>query len=423
MASTSNPVASDTHPVRALVLGVNDHPRALATVRSLGRAGIRVIGARSAAFARCHSRHMNQVHVVEPTEQALLPFLDWMGDHGGGVLFAVHDKYLVLASRHADVLSRRFTLTMPRWEILSRLMDPGRLYDIAQRRGLRTPLHFAPRDEADLESVCANLDFAHRAYALKTTPGIASEPADPDTGRSTKLAGSDPLTVRRNCLEIKTRLGRFPLIAEIVPGQANQCVAVTMLVDHSHAPLLAFCSHRLGSDVSCESVKDDEAIEAAARLLHGAEYTGLVTLEFRRDPKNRKLTVIRADPRVTRPTSLSTALGMDTPTALYGQAVGGSVNAPLAYQEGVMWLSETTLFEALWHNRDTRPLGMEVRRLWQRRGRIKAFAYFCLRDPLPFLAHAQWRGRAWLWSRIHGVVRRSAKAIPWRRSHAGPRDD
>ena len=150
-------------------------------------------------------------------------------------------------------------------------------------------------------------------------------------------------------------------------------------------------------------MKDDEAIEAAARLLHGAEYTGLVTLEFRRDPKNRKLTVIRADLRVTRPTSLSTALGMDTPTALYGQAVGGSVNAPLAYQEGVMWLSETTLFEALWHNRDTRPLGMEVRRLWQRRGRIKAFAYFCLRDPLPFLAHAQWRGRAWLWSRIHGV--------------------
>ena len=407
--------------MRALVLGVNDHPRALATVRSLGRAGIPVIGVRSAVFARCLSRHVDEVHVVEPMEPTLLPFLDSIGD-GGGVIFAVHDKYLVLASKHADVLSRRFTLTMPRWELLVRLMDPGRLYDIARQHGVHTPLHFAPQDDADLKHVVATLDFAHRAYALKTTPGIASEPADPYTGRSTKLAGSDDLTVRLNCLEIKARLGRFPLIAEIVPGQANQCVAVTMLVDHNHAPLLAFCSHRLGSDASCESVKDDEAMEAAARLLTGAEYTGLATLEFRRDPRDRRLTLIRADPRVVRPTSLSTALGMDTPTALYRFAVSDSMTARSAYQEGVAWISETTLFETLWHNRDTNPLGKEVRRLWKRRRRIKAFAYYCLRDPLPFLVHAQWRARSWLWSRTLVAVRRLASAFRSRRAHVAPRD-
>ena len=37
-------VSSDGRPLRAIVLGVNDHPRALATVRSLGRAGIPVVG-------------------------------------------------------------------------------------------------------------------------------------------------------------------------------------------------------------------------------------------------------------------------------------------------------------------------------------------------------------------------------------------
>jgi len=421
VASTTNRVVAGSCPMRALVLGVNDHPRALATVRSLGGAGIPVIGVRSTAFAGCHSRYLEGTRVVDPTEQALLPFLDAMGNDGGGVLFAVHDKYLVLASRHADVLSRRFTLTMPRWEILGRLMDPGRLYDIARQRGVRTPLHFVPRDEADLERIVANLDFAHCEYALKTTPGIASEPADPSTGRATKLAGSDPSIVRRNCLEIRARLGRFPLIAQIVPGQANLCVAVTMLVDQSHMPVLAFCTHRLGSDVSCESVKDAEAIETAARLLHGVEYVGLVTLEFRRDPSNGKLTLIKADPRVIRPTSLSTALRMDTPTALYRLAVSGTVKTPAAYEEGVGWLTETTLFETLWANRDARPLGNELLAIWRRRGRIKAFAYFCLRDPLPFLVHAQWRGRCWLWSRIQGVARRTANALR-RRVHAGALD-
>jgi predicted ATP-grasp superfamily ATP-dependent carboligase len=418
----TNPAADDGGAMRALVLGVNDHPRALATVRSLAGAGIPVIGVKSTAFVGCHSRYLEETHVVDPTEQALLPFLDAMANDGRGVLFAVHDKYLVLASRHADALSRRFALTMPRWEILGRLMDPGRLYDIARQHGVRTPLHFIPRDEADLERIVANLDFAHCGYALKTTPGIASEPADPSNGRATKLAGSDPSIVRRNCLEIRARLGRFPMIAEIVPGQANQCVAVTMLVDQSRMPVLAFCTHRLGSDVSCESVKDAEAIETAARLLHGIEYVGLVTLEFRRDPRNGRLTLIKADPRVIRPTSLSSALRMDTPTALYSLAVSGRVNASAAYEEGVGWLAETTLFETLWANRDARPLGKELLRIWRRRGRIRAFAYFSLRDPLPFLVHAQWRGRVWLWSRIQGVVRRSASALRRRWVRAGALD-
>jgi predicted ATP-grasp superfamily ATP-dependent carboligase len=378
-----------------------------------------VIGVKSTAFARCRSRYLEESHVVDPTDQTLLPFLDSMGNNGGGVLFAVHDKYLVLAARHADVLSRRFALTMPRWEILGRLMDPGRLYDIARQDGVRTPLHFTPRDEADLERIVADLDFAHCAYALKTTPGIASEPADPITGRATKPAGSDPAMVRRNCLDIRTRLGRFPLIAQIVPGEANQCVAVTMLIDRSRVPVLAFCTHRLGSDVACESVQDAEAIETAARLLNGAEYIGLVTLEFRRDPRDGRLTLIKADPRVIRPTSLSTALRMDTPTALYRLAVSGRVNAPAAYEEGVGWLSETTLFETLWNNRDARSFGKELLGIWRRRGRIRAFAHFSLRDPLPFLVHAQWRGRSWFRSRIQGVVRRAANAVRRRRAHAG----
>ena len=422
MTGKINPAASDRRAMRALVLGVNDHPRALAAVRSLGRAGIPVIGVKSNAFARCHSRYLKETHSVEPTDETLLPFLESMGSAGGGVLLAVHDKYLVLASRHADTLARRFALTMPRWEILGRLMDPGRLYDIAQQHGVRTPRHFMPRDEGDLERIIGHLDFTRCEYVLKTTPGIAAEPADPVTGRATKRAGPDPATVRRNCLEIGARLGRFPMIAEIVPGQANRCVAVTMLIDHSRAPVLAFCTDRRGSNVACESVQDPEAIEAATRLLHGAEYTGLATLEFRRDPRDRKLTLIKADPRVIRPASLSTALGMDTPSALYRFATRSKVNAPAAYEEGVEWLSETTLFETAWDNRDTHPLRKELHGLWQRRDRIKAFAYFCLRDPLPFLVHAQWRVRSWLRSRTHGIARRAANALRRRRAHAGALD-
>ncbi len=173
----------------------------------------------------------------------------------------------------------------------------------------------------------------------------------------------------------------------------------------------------LGSNVYCESVHDEEAIDAATRLVKAVEYHGLITLEFRRDPEERKLIVIKADPRVVRPTSLSAALGMDTPTALYRLSVDRQVDAPRAYQEGVGWLCETMLPETVWNDRDARPIRRELSALFRRRGRIRAFAYFSPRDPLPFLVHAQWRARAWIWARMRNVARRCTMAVRQRITH------
>lgn len=416
----------DGEPLRAIVLGVNGHPRAVASVRSLGRAGIRVIGVKSASVTQdCYSRYLRRTHVVNPTEEELLPFLESLGRDGGGVLFPVYDQYLMLVSKHAESLSRRFTLTIPPWATLSRVMDHALLYEIAQQQGIHTPAFFKPRDESDLERIVAGLDFANQEYLLKTIPGIG--PAELDTGRATKVAGADAATVRSDCHEIFSRLGEYPLIVEVVPGEANHCVGVTMVVDRNGTPVLCYCTQRLklqlyskggfihpyelGSNVYCESVYDGEAIAAAKQLVKAVGYYGLITLEFRRDPRDQRLILIKADPRVVRPTSLSTALGMDTPTALYRLAVGGKVDAPQSYPEGVAWLWETILLETLWNNRDVRPIRQELLAIGSRRHRIKAFAYFNLRDPLPFIMHAQWRTLAFMRVRIRGLIRRCAKAL------------
>lgn len=416
----------DGTPLRAIVLGVNGHPRAVASVRSLGRAGIRVIGVKAASVTQdCYSRYLRRTYVVDPTEEELLPFLDSLGQDGGGVLFPVYDQYLILVSKHAESLSRRFTLTIPPWATLRRVMDHALLYEIAQQQGLHTPTFFKPRDESDLERIVAGLDFASQEYLLKTIPGIG--PAELDTGRATKIAGADAATLRANCREIFSRLGEYPLIVEVVPGEANHCVGVTMVVDRNCMPVLCYCTQRLklqlyskggfvhpyelGSNVYCESVYDGEAIAAATRLVKAVGYYGLITLEFRRDPRDQRLILIKADPRAVRPTSLSTALGMDTPTALYRLSVGGEIDAPRSYAEGVAWLWETILLETLWNNRDIRPISQELRAIGHRRHRIKAFAYFDLRDPLPFVMHAQWRTRAFMRVRIQGLMRRCAKMV------------
>ena len=167
----------------------------------------------------------------------------------------------------------------------------------------------------------------------------------------------------------------------------------------------------------CESVYDEEAIEAAARLVKAAGYYGLITVEFRRDSRDQRLILIKADPRVTRATSLSTALGMDTPTALYRLSVDGKVEAGQIYPEGVAWLWGTMFLESLWSNRDDRPVRQELFALGRSVGRIKAFAHLSFQDPLPFIMHGQWRARVWAGARVRGVVRRCMEAVRRWRAH------
>src|SRR4029434_9452330 len=135
--------------------------------------------------------------------------------------------------------------------------------------------------------------------------------------------------------------GELAMIVEVVPGRSGRCVGVSMVVGRDQVPVVGYCVRRLqlrlyasdsrfvhpyelGANVYCESVHDDEAIETAARFVQAARFYGAITVEFRRDARDDRLTLIKVQPRVVRATSLSTALGLDVPTALYNLFIGAS---------------------------------------------------------------------------------------------------
>jgi predicted ATP-grasp superfamily ATP-dependent carboligase len=411
-----------------VLLGVSGHPRAIAAIRSLGRAGIRVIGVeRDDVPQRAFSRYLHTRVRVNPTPEALLPFLE--AQSGRPIVMALDDDYLITASKHVDSLARWVVPTMPRWDHLTRVMNHAILYRVAREIGVETPAFFKPDDEAALRALVPTLDLGRREYLLKTVPGTV--PAEARNGRYTKIASVDADRFEAECREIAARLGEFPLIAEVVPGDATHCIGVCMLVDHGQTPVIAYAMKRLrlftysrggfvhpyelGANVYCESVHDDEAIDAATRLVRATGYVGVITVEFRRDSMTGRLMLLKADPRFVRATSLSSALGLDLPTALYRLFVervdGGAVSASTgaahpAYREGVAWLWATMYLENVWDNRDNRAVRRELLTLVRNVRRVKSLAHVSLRDPLPGLLHVQWRGRVWLAARARGLARR-----------------
>ena len=162
------------------------------------------------------------------------------------------------------------------------------------------------------------LDFARQRYILSVRlPGDV--PADKVTRRMTTVAGEDAATVRARCLDIVERTGEWPIVVEVVPGRSDRCVGVSMVVAPGrHGPLVAYCVRRLqlqlyasdpgfvhpyelGANVYCESVRDDEAMDAATRFVRAARFYGAITVEFRRDARDGGLTLIKADPRGSVP--------------------------------------------------------------------------------------------------------------------------
>lgn len=396
-----------TGPPRVVVLGT-EHPRSAAVVRSLARAGIAVDVAdhwRPPTALWLASRVIRRRHELSEDGDEAVDTLLQIGAAGGGMLIPTNDHYLILASRHHAALSAVFTVTVPPWPVLEPLMDKVAARRLAEAAGIEAPRQWQPRDADELGQVLAGLDFDDQAYVLKIRRWDSGA-ADARTLRRVAQAGADAAIVRARCEAIRVETGEYPIIEAVVPGGADRCIGVSMVVDRSHEPVIAYCVRRrklqvyaagkfqhpyeLGANACCESVDDPEAITLATRYARHAGFTGAITVELKRDPRDECLKFIKADCRFVRATRLSTALGLDMPTALYEVFSGrnGAPARPTRYRTGVKWLWLEAYAYSLWKNRREISLVRELMHLARQLPSVRACAYFDWRDPLPAIVLA-----------------------------------
>jgi D-aspartate ligase len=329
-------------PRGALVLGADY--RALGVVRSLGRRGVPVwvirdgddvLAARSRYAQRCLDRPPGDpgdrlAHLLGPATAGAEGF----------ALIPSSDEAAAFAARHHDALSERFAVTVPPWATMRFAYDKRLTYPLAASLGLATPWTAYPRDRADLAA-------REIRYPVVLKPAV-KEQFNRLTAAKAWRVDSRAELLRRYDEACALVAPDVVMVQELVPGGGDAQLSYTALCADG-APLAELTARRtrqypadFGRASTYVETIDCPVITGPARaFLRELRWTGLVEVEFKRDPRDGRHKLLDVNPRVWGWQSLCARAGVDFPHLLW-LALRGAPLPPVAARAGVRWVRTTT---------------------------------------------------------------------------------
>jgi D-aspartate ligase len=319
------------HEVPAAVVDVG-WVNGLAAIRSLGRAGIRVLAVdhRPSALgfrSRYAERFLGADPHVEPTR-----FIASIRALGKVVVFPTHDEQLNLIAQHLgdlDVLA-----PFPDWDVLERVQSKRAQLEEAATAGVDVPRTHYPRSAAEARG-------AAEAIGLP----VLVKPEHPIGFKLRFRRQAFRCQTLDEVQEAYTRAEEFaPMVQELIPGGDDTLYTIGSYVTRDGRPLGVFSGRKLrqtppgiGTCRVGEAVWVQDAVDAALRLLAGFGYFGLSQVEFKRDPRDGKFKLMEINPRLWQWHGLATACGVDLPRIAYADLVGEQSPTATMNGEGKRW--------------------------------------------------------------------------------------
>jgi predicted ATP-grasp superfamily ATP-dependent carboligase len=276
----------------------------LAAIRSLGRAGVRVLAVdhRPSALG-FRSKYGERMLSPDPftDEHRFVNFVRALGEV---VVFPTHDDSLNAIARYADDLG---VLTpFPDWSVLERVQSKRAQLDGAAAAGLDIPTPdpgtFPVVVKPD-RSVEFKRRYRRQAFRCETQAELD------DALAKTEEFG--------------------PIVQELVPGGDDTLYTVGSYLDADGRALGIFCGRKLrqtppgiGTCRVGEALWVPEAVDAALTLLRAVGYRGVSQVEFKRDPRDGRFKLMEINARLWQWHGLATACGVDLPLIAYRDLTG-----------------------------------------------------------------------------------------------------
>lgn len=360
----------------------------LSAMRSLGRAGIPVVGVdpdpAHAGFASRYGTAVRSPHPVEEPE-ALVEFLLDMarGFERPGILSPASDGTALFVSRYREQLGEAFRFILPPAEVMEAAVDKRRLYELCSRHGLATAETFYPDTMDEVHKI--KNEIAYPAFIKPHYSHLWQEHFP--GGKGFKVFDADQLVWQ---FERIFPTGVEAMVQSIIEGPASNVRTVYMYIDQGGRLLGHVTTRKIrqfpvefGRGSLAETFHDEVFAEMGLSFFRDIGYTGFGTIEFKLDNRDSVWKVTDLNPRWVGPLELPTRAGVNFPLLQYRDLAGDDPEPQMRYRDGVRWLNGVNdLASSWWHYRNGQ-LGPGD---WLRSYRgVRAHAVLALDDPMPFL--------------------------------------
>jgi predicted ATP-grasp superfamily ATP-dependent carboligase len=374
--------------IDALVLDA-DQRQSLVSVRSLGRAGLKVgaveCGPRAPAFRSRYCALSGSLPHHGSDSTVVDALLEWIDVHSVRSIIVAHDGTVeALRSRRAE-LDRHVGIALANEPALQIAIDKQQTLELAETLGLAIPRSVLP-DEGDFASAVDHIGLP-----------LVVKPVSSWAGLHDRLTAEIATDVRqaRLAADAMWSAGGGVILQEWVSG-AREAINL-FRVDGRFVARFAQVAHRMlpplgGSSIVRESIPlPADATDAAEQLVDAAGLEGYTEVEFRRNAEGRPV-LMEINPRLSASVELADRAGVDFPLMLYTWSVGERVPESRRFRVGVRmrWLGG----DIRWLVRTLRmPPGPDVepklRAIWLFGSeflRMPHYDYISLRDPVPAIA-------------------------------------
>jgi predicted ATP-grasp superfamily ATP-dependent carboligase len=358
-AERSIPTAASA-PIQTLARPVSGHPltastgaiviggdyRGLGIVRSLGRHGIPVWVLYDEHQLATRSRYAKQRAVWPDGNDEMhtryLQYLCATYHLDGWALFPTADETAAYVARQHTELAKHFTLTTAPWEQFRWAYDKRLSNELADSLGICHPRTWRPSDRTEL----ASLDVVFPAIlkpAFKTTLNqFTMAKAWPVNSHAELLEKYDEARALTSAESI--------MVQEIIPGGGESQLSFAALAADgvAIASITARRTRQYPMDFGrastfVETIEDEEVAEEGRRLIAATHLTGLVEVEFKRDPRTGRLQLLDINPRIWGWHTLGERAGVDFSYLMWRQAFHLPVKKMQA-RPGVRWVRGMTDF-------------------------------------------------------------------------------
>jgi predicted ATP-grasp superfamily ATP-dependent carboligase len=391
----------------SIVVTDGEQRAALATVRSLGRAGhtVHVCSSRGRSLAGASRYCVTQVQLPDPLgapdafAEALVRFC---GDVRADVLLPISEAALLAVLPQRE----RFgcAIPFPSAEWFAAICDKERVLESASAHGLAIPRQHVLQSPAQLTALDGRLQFPVVLKPSRSVAGPASQ-----RSKATVRYASDESELRRTLRDLLPQA--FPILLQERIEGPGCAISVLMWNGELRA---AFAHRRLrekppsgGVSVLRESIPlDADLLRHSVALLRDFAWQGVAMVEFKVDARSGTPYLMEINGRLWGSVQLAIDAGVDFPLLLVEAAMGSEPKPLPEYPAGVRTRWELGdldhLLAILRHSRGSLNLAPSAP------GRLQALREFLLGfgpsihhevlradDPGPFFREAV----DWLWRR------------------------